>query len=398
MGRRETGAAGIEARGLRIRIEFSWRGRRCRETLNLEPTPPNLKYAARLRAEIQRKIEIGAFNYTEYFPKSRLLKKLGMAPADLGAMPTFSDMATRWLAASSHLQAGTRRKYAEALNFWLEHIGTMPVHTIKFSLIAGLANSRGWQAKHRNNMLIPLRRVLDLAYLDGIIESNPAERLKNAKVQKAPPDPLTAEEADAVLAHMKRYHEQIGNYFEWAFFTGMRPSEIIALQWGDIDWKRQLARVSRAKTGLEIKETKTYKVRDVEITSRALAALKRQKAHTFMKKHGFIFENPVTGLPYHEERPLRRAYWIPTLKALGLRHREAYQTRHTFATLCLMAGANPMWVARQLGHSSMQMLLTVYSRWIDGADKSREREKMDLAFSENAPSLPHFGSGSLENR
>ncbi|OYY48915.1 MAG: hypothetical protein B7Y48_08230 [Methylophilales bacterium 28-44-11] len=42
-----------------------------------------------------------------------------------------------------------------------------------------------------------------------------------------------------------------------------------------------------------------------------------------------------------------------------------------------MAGANPMWVARQMGHATMQMLLTVYSRWIDGADKSQEKNKIE---------------------
>jgi len=88
----------------------------------------------------------------------------------------------------------------------------------------------------------------------------------------------------------------------------------------------------------------------------------------------------VTGEPYSEERPIRRAYWNPTLKALGLRHRHFYQTRHTYATLNLMAGANPMWVAKQLGHATMQMVLTVYFKWIDGADKSQERGKINAMF------------------
>jgi integrase len=45
---------------------------------------------------------------------------------------------------------------------------------------------------------------------------------------------------------------------------------------------------------------------------------------------------------------------------------------NTYATLNLMAGANPMWVAKQLGHANMPMVLTVYAKWIDGADKSNE--------------------------
>jgi len=36
-----------------------------------------------------------------------------------------------------------------------------------------------------------------------------------------------------------------------------------------------------------------------------------------------------------------------------------------------MEGANPTWVARQLGHANAQMLFKVYGKWIDGADKTR---------------------------
>ena len=47
-----------------------------------------------------------------------------------------------------------------------------------------------------------------------------------------------------------------------------------------------------------------------------------------------------------------------------MRAQNFYQTRHTYATLNLMAGSNPMGAAKQLGHTTMQMVLTVYSKWI----------------------------------
>ena len=42
-----------------------------------------------------------------------------------------------------------------------------------------------------------------------------------------------------------------------------------------------------------------------------------------------------------------------------------------------MAGANPAWVACQLGHTSSKMLFEVYSKWIDGADKGAERGRVE---------------------
>jgi integrase len=41
-----------------------------------------------------------------------------------------------------------------------------------------------------------------------------------------------------------------------------------------------------------------------------------------------------------------------------------YQIRHTTATLWLASGEAPEWIARQLGHSSTEMLFRVYSRYV----------------------------------
>lgn len=48
----------------------------------------------------------------------------------------------------------------------------------------------------------------------------------------------------------------------------------------------------------------------------------------------------------------------PALEALGIRERRQYDTRHTYATLCLLAELNPAFIAAQLGHS-LEMLLSI---------------------------------------
>jgi integrase len=52
------------------------------------------------------------------------------------------------------------------------------------------------------------------------------------------------------------------------------------------------------------------------------------------------------------------------LRYLNLRQRVPYQTRHTAATLWLAAGENPEWIARQMGHTTTEMLFRVYSRFV----------------------------------
>lgn len=66
----------------------------------------------------------------------------------------------------------------------------------------------------------------------------------------------------------------------------------------------------------------------------------------------------------------------PAIRLSSMRQRDARQTRHTFATICLMVGIKPAWAARQMGHS-VEMFYRVYSRWIDHADRGAQRRKLD---------------------
>lgn len=191
------------------------------------------------------------------------------------------------------------------------------------------------------------------------------------------PDPFTLEEVEQILSCLKD-EPVFHNYFELAFFTGLRTSELIALEWSDVDFNRAVLRVNKAYVLGNTKGTKTHSYRDIELNTRAESALKRQRLLTGLKG-GLIFLNPTTGCQFENDKTAWRP-WHRAVMLSGVRYRKPYNTRHTFATLNLMAGANPMWVARQLGHTSMKMLLENYSRWIDLADKQREKAKIESLF------------------
>ncbi|WP_051228831.1 tyrosine-type recombinase/integrase [Paludibacterium yongneupense] len=354
-----------------------WKGKRHWETLKMQPTPPNLKHASRLREDICAHIAIGAFDYGKFFPDSDEAR----AAADADAGPTFREQAQKWLATISHLADSTRNDYRRRLERHIYPvIGDKRVRHIVYGDLAALLGNIEWGSmKSRNNTATVIRQPFDLAFLDGLIETNPAARIRNMKSQKEPPDPFSLEEINAIVDTMKKLDPAYANYFEFAFFTGLRTSELLALRWEDIDWNMGLVRVSRAKVDTIEKGTKTSRVRDVELNSRALEALARQKPLSLLAGKE-VFINPNTGKSIHTLNIVHPP-WRRTIKACGIRYRNPYQARHTFATLNLMAGANPMWVSRQMGHTSMKMLLEVYSRWIDMADRSREKNKLETLLS-----------------
>lgn len=378
---------GIVPRDKSIRIWFMWQGERHWETLQIPPTPANIKYATKMRQEICTRIGIGVFEYADFFPDSKIAKQQQAEQTK----PTFAEIANKWFTTTTHLAPSTRRGYRKMLdNYPLKAFGDVPIDQLKYSDIATYVASIAWQSmKTRNNVLTVIRQPFEFAMLDGLINSNPAENLKNVKHQKEPPDPFTLEEAEAILEKLEQYeHENFYNYFEFAFFTGLRTSELAALTWDKLDFLNATARINKALVDGILKDTKVYEVRDVELNSRALNAIQRQKKITYLKG-GNVFIDPDERRPLVNDKIVWRP-WNRAIKKAGIRYRKPYNTRHTFATLNLMAGANPMWVSRQMGHKNMKMLLENYSRWIDLADKQREKSKIEQFFSENcANNVPH---------
>ncbi len=62
-----------------------------------------------------------------------------------------------------------------------------------------------------------------------------------------------------------------------------------------------------------------------------------------------------------------------------------------------MAGANPAWVARQMGHKSLKMFFEVSARWIDRADKGLEKARMDAATAVRAGAKSPMPTNRLKN-
>ena len=373
---------GVYPREKSILIDL--RGVGCgRQTLSILPTPGNLKYADRLRSQILRDHALGKLNIAEYFPDSKIAQS-AKHPV------TFREWCADWLELiRPDVEATTHQEYRNALTGYFYPIwGDIPLESLNKEIIAkGLAGITGIKGqpisgKTFNNIVIPLRQVLEKAFEFEKIAQPLASVIGTRSVQRPKPDPLQLFEVELILSKLQeRYNPQIVNYFEFAFWTGLRPSELIALEWRHVDFNNRIIRVEQAKVRAKTKGTKTHTVRDVDLPTRAMAALERQKAATFMIG-GAVFHNPNTGRGWADTDFLVEKYWKPALKALGIRDRDARQTRHTYATMSLDAGARPGYVAAQLGHSTTEMLHRVYSKWIDGRDNSRERDKLD-SFSSN---------------
>lgn len=369
MGRgRNTGRAatpGIRSESTAsILIDFYYRGVRCKERLKLAPTAANQKFAANLRSQILLDIGRGTFDYARYFPNSKRASLLARYP---GAAITIADGLERWLRGmKSQIEHTTYHDYELAIDrVWVPKFGKLRLTELTRGLLKEWVSERTCGLKRIRNLLLPLRGMYAQALDDELITVNPFVGWVARKVE--PPkedddvDPFTQVEVRAILAAC---YGQIRNLFEFAFWTGLRTSELIALRWEDIDLKGGMLSVRRARVRQRTKAPKTKAGRrTVQLLQPALNALLAQREHTQLRGQE-VFLNPRTNEPWLHDGPIRKTAWKPALLAAGVRYRYPYQTRHTFASTLLSAGENPVWVASMMGHKDWAMILKVYGRWI----------------------------------
>lgn len=371
----------VEIRANSIRIKFKYLGKWYREPLLIAPTAQNNRIAGNRLNAIKKAIADGSFSYPEEFPDSAHAAEFSICTPDNLAPKrmTFGQMADVYIRTHDTWAAGTRKGYIKTLNqHWLPRWADVPIADLKRTEIAMAVTDCAFQsAKSRNNALIPLRGVFQLAYDEEIIDGNPTLRIKNAKNQRKLPDPFSLVEVERIIDYMRdKYVGAVVNYFEFAFFSGLRPEEQIALRWSDVSFDSAKINVNKAQSSGELKNVKNNQIRDVDLNNRALAVIHRQYQLTGQKA-GHVFLNPNTGNPWNDNGKAQRLrYWVPALKAIGIRHRSGYNTRHTYATMLLMADTKVAYAISQMGHSA-QMFNTVYARWIDTDAQEAERSKLN---------------------
>lgn len=346
-----------------------------RERLELQPTPANIRHAERMRTEILGKIERGTFALSEYFPDSP------RARVDVPSM-TVGQLFGEWLDVKKpELQHSTVHSYQQTIDsYHFDGVRKELVGDFNFRALKRLLARLPANPKTFNNVASVLRQVLEYGHKAKILAEPLHESIEMRRRQKPEPDPFTLDEVEVLLGKMKA--EAARNYFEFAFFSGLRPSELIALTWSKVDLRSGTVMVDSALTRGRVKGTKTSEVRKVELPGRARDALERQRKVSQLAG-GRVFLTVAGGELENTDIPLD-SWWKPALKVSGIRHRDARQTRHTYATMMLMAGVTPAYAARQMGHG-IEMFLRTYSKWIDGADKGAEQRKLDSFISASKP-------------
>jgi integrase len=133
----------------------------------------------------------------------------------------------------------------------------------------------------------------------------------------------------------------------FAAATGLRPSELFALEHRDVDQEAGVVHVRRAYANGRVKQTKTrLSRRAVPLQAIALEALDQLPRH----ESPLLFPNTRGG--HLDFRNFNRRHWKPVQKSAGIEPlRDLYDLRHTYATFALRAGVPVFALSRFMGTS-----------------------------------------------
>jgi integrase len=284
--------------------------------------------------------------------------------------PHFQDFASQWF--KEH-EIEWRRSHIRSLRSTLDgrlipHFGQKVVSSItKSDILAyratlakvkGRGDKEGLSPKRINEIIGTLCQIIDEA-ADRFEFTTPTTNIKRLRVRKVDVDPFSLQDVESILATVRADYR---NYFTVRFFTGMRTGEVHGLKWRYVDFERRLIRVRETVVLGEDEYTKTDgSQRDIQMSQPVVEALTKQYEVTG-KLSDYVFCN-LMGAPLDNKNFTDRI-WYPLLRHLGMTERRPYQMRHTAATLWLASGEAPEWIARQLGHTSTEMLFRVYSRYV----------------------------------
>lgn len=354
---------GIQIRGNSIRIIFYYNGMQCFETVATGNSKANINYAIRRRAEILRKIEDNEFDYRVEFPGSNNIKKFYASYNFTCADYLIKQLSNyERMHEVGEMEAITVKTYRRIINYkLLPYFTDISIGQLKAQDIKQFITSLNCEAKTANQIMIPLRAALDEAVNDGVLTINPMNQLAISKLIREnfhkstfERERFTNPEREAIIDACDE--PMVKNMITVGFFTGLRTGELIALRWDNIHTDHITVTHNQVKGDTTTPKTDAG-IREVILLPRARDALIEMYKLTGQYEH--VFVSKYTKQPWQSSDALQKQ-WVKILTKAQVKYRIPYLMRHTFAWMLIDNGESLQFVADQLGHKDMEMVIRIY--------------------------------------
>lgn len=234
-----------------------------------------------------------------------------------------------------------------------------------------------------NMIIIHLQKLFNVAMKEGLSYENPCNQIDKLKVQKKEIDFWTLDEFTTFISHIDKNKPFLKVFYQFAFFTGMRAGEMIALTWSDIDFYNQTVRINKsAKLINGNYVTTTPKTessnRYITINSKITAMLKKwQEIQPKLLIDNFqnIDSDKLLVFQYSEKHPSSDYYSKQIKKIivknnLNLKPIRLHDFRHSHVALLIHNNEKNTTIKERLGHSSITTTIDTYGHLYPNSQKS----------------------------
>ena len=212
--------------------------------------------------------------------------------------------------------------------------------------------------KSINDVIGFLRSVFNYGIANKWISNNPAKEVKKLPKESREIKYLTLEEMKAFLNVIQTFPIRRYTPLLLAIYSGMRISELLALEWSDIDFKNNTITVNKQFYKGRLSTTKTYRsTRKISIPKFVIEKLMELKqSQKVLSK--LIFCSDSGG--YISQDKFVAIWFKKAMQAIGKPDYNFHCLRHTYATFLLSNSVPIKFVQEHLGHSTAQTTLNVY--------------------------------------
>ena len=203
-----------------------------------------------------------------------------------------------------------------------------------------------------------LKQIFDLAVIEGYLTRSPATLLFIPRDTKQPKRPImTLEEAGKCILTLDLRERLI---VQLAVLAGMRPGEILGLQWKHVETGYIDVRQGIYRGKLDTPKT-ARSIRRVAISTRIRVDIQSwRETSSSADPEAWIFPSESPDKPASRDNMWRRSIG-PRFENIGLEWANFLVMRRTHSSLMNELNVDPKVVAEQLGHS-LDVNLNVYTQ------------------------------------
>ena len=303
--------------------------------------------------------------------KKEVLTKIAAYKEDIALGPTFAAVADEWWSLHEKtIEYNTAKQYRPAIRRAKERFGSSRISRLTAPdirrFLLDCIQELHMADKTARTQLMVVNLICRFATELGYIPVNPAREITVprglAKSDREMP-------SDEDLQRVKTSTDcTFGLFAYWLLYTGLRRSELMALDWSDVDLERRSISVTKSlyqeNNRPKLKAPKTQKgTREVPLVDKLLEKITPGKGLVFPDKDGGF----LTEMHYQK---LWRAYQQESGVTCT-----AHQLRHAYATMLFEADVNESDAQELLGHAQISTTKDIYTH-IRASRKDLIRDKL----------------------